>query len=258
MTALSLDQIIPLLQELDTHPIYTSVRSPQDLCIFMSHHVYAVWDYMSLVKYLQNRIAPVRFPWMPEGEPALRHFINQLVLREESDQSTGRHGEPIYRSHFELYLDAMREVGANADIPHEFLSKVRTDGIEQALESDLLPEPSRRFSQTTFCIIDEDRPHLAAAALALGRERIIPSMFQSFLRNMAIDAGQAPLFHLYLQRHIHLDETLHTGLPLRLLEVLCADDPARLEQAEAAAEESICARLRFWDGIHEAIQHADA
>jgi len=256
MTALSLDHIAPLQDELENHSVYSDLQSLDDLQVFMSHHVYSVWDFMSLIKYLQRHIAPIQVPWLPQGNPALRYFINQLVLEEESDQAPGADGEPVYGSHFEQYLDAMEEIGADTAKPRRFLELVRGQGVEKALESDLVPEPSRRFSQTTFCIINEDRPYLAAAALAVGRERIIPAMFRQFLAHGGIDETQAPSFHHYLNRHIHLDEDFHGPLSMRLLEALCEDDPQRLESAEAAAEEAICARIRFWDGVHEAIKSA--
>jgi hypothetical protein len=256
MTTLSLDHINPLQRELEDHPIYRDLRSLADLRLFMAHHVHAVWDFMSLVKYLQGRVAPVEVPWLPRGDPALRHFINQLVLEEESDQAPGPDGQPVFASHFELYLSAMAEVGADPDTPRRFLEQVRTHGVEAALESDLVPEPARLFCETTFCILKEDQPHLAAAALAAGRERIIPAMFRRFLKGAGIDENQAPTFHHYLNRHVHLDEDFHGPLSLRLLEALCLDDPQRLEGAEAAAEEAICARIRFWDGVHEAIKAA--
>jgi len=256
MTALNLEHITPLQDELEKHPVYSDLQSLDDLRLFMSHHIYSVWDFMSLVKYLQGRVAPAQVPWLPQGNPALRYFINQLVLEEESDQATGPDGQPVYASHFEHYLSSMAEIGADNEKPQRFLQLVQEQGVENALESDLVPEPSRRFSQTTFCIINEDQPHLAAAALAMGRERVIPAMFRNFLEHTGISEQQAPAFHYYLNRHIHLDEDFHAPLSMGLLEELCAGDPQRLEAAEAAAEEAICARIRFWDGVHEAIKAA--
>ena len=128
------------------------------------------------------------------------------------------------------------------------------DGAMAALESVLVPEPSRRFCETTFCLIEEDKPHLAAAALALGRETVIPRMFERLLERMEIGADQAPAFHHYLKQHIFPEEDFHCRLSMCLLEAMCGDDPVKLEEAEAAAEEAICARIRFWDGVHEAIK----
>ncbi len=148
----------------------------------------------------------------------------------------------------------MEEIGADGSLPGRFLELVAEQGIDQALYSDLVPLPARYFTETTFCFIREDRPHLVAAALAVGRERLIPGMFRQFLGRMGIAAQEAPTFHDYLSRHIHLEEELHGPLSMRLLDTLCGEDPQRIEEAEAAAEEAICARIRFWDGVLDAIE----
>jgi hypothetical protein len=254
MTALNLEHILPLQEELDNHPVYGDLHSLADLRVFMSQHIFSVWDFMSLVKYLQNRIAPIQVPWSPRGDPALRYFINQLVLEEESDQVPGPDGKMIYGSHFELYMNAMAEIGADTQLPQRFLETVQNTGARDALESALVPEPARRFSETTFCLIDEDKPHMVAAALALGREHVIPGMFRRFLENMEIGEDLAPGFHYYLKRHIDLDQGIHGPLSMQMLETLCDGDALALQEAEAAAEEAICARIRFWDGVHEAIK----
>lgn len=254
MAEINLEPIRPLQDELARHPIYESLRSVEDLRIFMQHHVFSVWDFMSLIKYLQRQIAPAQVPWMPQGDPAVRYFINQLVLEEESDAAPGPGGAPAYGSHFELYCRAMEEIGADTQRPLRFLALVRERGIDAALYDDMVPLPARYFSETTFGFIREDKPHEVAAALALGREQVIPEMFRGFLREMHVSETQAPTFHYYLKRHVHLDEDFHGPLSLQLLDFLCGGDPKKIEEAETAAEEAVCARIRFWDGVLEVIQ----
>jgi hypothetical protein len=254
MRALSLEHLRPLRETLNDHPIYGAIRDRQDLQVFMEHHVFSVWDFMSLIKSLQQHIAPTEIPWRPTGDPSLRYFINQLVLEEESDAAEGPDGSLTYGSHFELYCRAMEEIGADAGRPLRFLDRVAADGIDAALYSDEVPLPARYFSETTFCFIRENKPHLVAAALAVGREGVIPDMFRRFLERMGIHAAEAPAFSQYLKRHIHLDEDFHGPLSLKLLSALCGDDTGRIEEAETAAEEAICARIRFWDGVLEAIE----
>lgn len=258
MASLNLDHIRPLQEQLNRHPIYGAIERIEDLRVFMSHHVFSVWDFMSLIKYLQGRIAPVQVPWMPHGDASVRYFINQLVLEEESDTAPLPGGGIEYASHFELYCRAMTEIGADGDMPRRFLALVAEQGVDEALYSPMVPLPSRYFTETTFCFILEDKPHLVASALALGREKLIPAMFRQFLDQMQITEARAPIFHYYLNRHIHLDEDFHGPLSIKLLEQLCDDDPARVDEAETAAEEAICARIRFWDGVLEAIQTARA
>lgn len=258
MASLNLEHLHPLRERLDQHPIYGAIKDIEDLRIFMRHHVFSVWDFMSLIKYLQQQIAPVGVPWVPQGDAALRHFINQLALEEESDSAPSPDGNPRYASHFELYCDAMNEVGADGEAPRRFLQQVAAIGIDQALYAPEVPLPARYFSETTFAFIREDKPHEVAAALALGRETLIPPMFRLFIERMGIDETRAPTFHYYLGRHIHLDEDFHGPLSMQLLEMLCGDDPTRIEEAETAAEEAICARIRFWDGVLEALTACNA
>jgi hypothetical protein len=257
LAKLSLDHLKPLRERLDAHPIYASLRSLDDLRVFMSHHLFSVWDFMSLVKYMQRYLAPAQVPWMPGGDTALKRFINQLVLEEESDLAPGGE-EAGYASHFELYARALTEIGGDGGLADRFIARVREQGLDAALYSDLVPLPARYFVETTFAVINEDKPHEVAAALALGREQVIPDMFRRFIAQSGLTIDQAPSFHYYLERHIHLDGELHGPLSLRMLDQICAGDPSRIEEAETAAEEAICARLRFWDGVLDAIERERA
>jgi hypothetical protein len=254
MTMFDMERVRQLQHELAEHPIYESLQTLADLQVFMTHHVFSVWDFMSLTKYLQQQLTPIEIPWIPSRDPELRYFINQLILDEESDQRTDKDGRPVYASHFECYCDAMTEIGADGKMPAKFIDMVRKDGVDAALYSDLVPLPARYFCETTFALIREDKPHQVAAAFALGREQIVPEMFRRFLREMRITETQAPTFSYYLERHIEIDQDFHGPLALRLLEKLCGDDPEKIEEAETAAEESICARIRFWDGVLDAIK----
>lgn len=253
MPELNLESVKPLLDKLNAHPIYQSLRSREDLQVFMSHHIYSVWDFMSLVKYLQSVIAPTQVPWQPLGDAEVRYFINQLVLEEESDCiEVG--GKPVYGSHFEHYCRAMDEIGADGAAARRFSERVAEVGIDKALYDDEVPLAARYFSETTFGLIRENKPHIAAAALAFGREKVIPGMFRRFIAEIGLSPDQAPSFHVYLNRHVHLDEDFHGPLSERLLLSLCGDDETRISEAETAIEEAICARIRFWDGVHEAIE----
>jgi len=238
-------------QQLESHPVYEAVNTLEDLQVFMQHHVYSVWDFMSLIKYLQNVIAPATYPWVPRGDGDVRRFINELVLEEESDQAFG---SEHFSSHFELYHTAMREIGADTGPSSTFVQTVAENGIEAGLELPQVPQPSAIFTGQTFAFIQSGRPHEVAAALALGREHIIPCMFRSILQKIQVTDHQAPIFHYYLNRHIHLDEDFHAPLSLRLLNSLCDGDEEKQQQAVAAAQRAVEARLTFWDGVLLALQ----
>ena len=247
---ISSEAIAGFNDRLNAHPVYAAVGTIEDLRVFMQHHVYSVWDFMSLIKYLQSLVAPANWPWVPGEDPLVQRFINELVLEEESDETEGGEG---FSSHFELYLRAMEEIGADTQSVRGFVATVAEQGIEAALALDSVPEPSRRFTATTFDFLRENRAHEVAAALALGREHIIPGMFRSILARIGVTDTQAPIFHFYLNRHIHLDEDFHAPLSLRLLDRLCDGDPARIDQAQSAAARAVTARLAFWDGVAMAL-----
>lgn len=237
-----------LQDKLANHPIYSALETLDDLRVFMAHHVHSVWDFMSLIKYLQHAVAPASWPWTPGPDAEVQRFINELVLEEETDQNAP--GQPSeFSSHFMLYISAMREVGADAGRMLGFVDKVAAEGIQPALASGLAPAPAAAFNRTTFGFIESGKAHNVAAALALGREHMIPAMFRAFLARMAISEQQAPIFHFYLKRHIHLDEDFHAPLSLRLLEALCGDDSVKLDEAKQAAIQAVDARIAFWDAV---------
>lgn len=253
-TVFPLHNITPLREQLAQHPVYRTVTGLDSLKVFMSHHVFSVWDFMSLLKQLQNHLAPAGVPWAPGGRPLLERFINEIVLEEESDTGLpDAHGKPTYLSHFEMYCQAMEEVGVDAVPVRDFAREAHAKGFHAAKGRHALPPPAVDFMTTTFGFIESGQIHQVAAAFALGREHIIPTMFRSLLHDMHITSAQAPVFHYYLERHIHLDQDHHGPLSMTLLESLCGGDAAKLAEAEQAAITAIQARLRFWDGVAEAI-----
>jgi len=256
MSSFPLEKIKLLRKELAMHPVYAAVQNMDDLALFMQHHIYSVWDFMSLVKYLQNQLAPARTPWLPNGDAQVQRFINDIVLEEESDEGIPlEDGTPTYTSHFNLYATAMEEVkpGSNKAIK-DFVDKVTSDSLEEAFNTIEMPLPAKEFMKTTFGFIDSDKPHVIGAAFALGREHIIPEMFRALLDKMNIPREKAEVFHYYLDRHIELDGDHHGPMSLRMLELLCEDDEAKIAEAEEAAVHAIEARIKFWDGVLLAIE----
>jgi len=257
MANFPLEEVKRLRKELATHPVYAEVQNLHDLTIFMQHHVYSVWDFMSLVKYLQHQTAPATTPWLPHGDAQVQRFINDIVLEEESDEGLPlEDGTPTYTSHFNLYALAMEEVRKeSSDLIREFVDKVATDSLESALQSIQIPSAAKEFMKTTFSFIHSDKPHVIAAAFALGREHIIPEMFRALLDKMNICREDAEVFHYYLDRHIELDGDHHGPMSLRMLDLLCQGDEVKINEAEEAAINAIKARIKFWDDVLLAIQN---
>jgi hypothetical protein len=256
LTTFPLENVKKLRKEFSSHPVYASVADMDDLSVFMQHHIYSVWDFMSLVKYLQNEIAPAQTPWTPLGDPQVQRFINDIVLEEETDEGIPlEDGTPTYTSHFSLYAQAMEEVRDQSSKPAlEFVSKVASSSLEKARQTTNIPIAAEEFMDTTFDFIKSDKPHVVAAAFALGREHIIPEMFRALLDKMNISRKDAGVFHYYLDRHIELDGDFHGPMSMRMLELLCAGDETKIAEAEQAALSAIKARIKFWDGVLLAIK----
>jgi hypothetical protein len=202
---------------------------------------------MSLLKSLQRDLTCVQVPWLPSSNPQTRRLINQIVLEEESDLDPG--GQPT--SHFELYLQAMAECGANTQ-PIRRLVNAVSDGrsLEGALDAAQVPDSVRQFVTTTFDIIGTGKPHVVAAAFTFGREDVIPDMFRQLVRELgARFPGQLDTFIYYLDRHIQLDEETHAPLAQHMVCELCDDDPARWQDCQEVAIRCMEARMALWDGV---------
>ncbi len=242
------DRIAPLRQQLTDHPLYSRIRTVEDLHVFMESHVFAVWDFMSLLKSLQDVLTSVRVPWVASEYPTSRRFINAIVLDEESDLFDGR-----TVSHFELYVEAMQDCGADAQpvlaLQRELVSNPRVS-IDEALVMVGVPDSARAFVASTFAIINQGQPHSIAAVFTFGREDIIPAIFSALVRKLDRRlSGKLSKFAWYLERHIELDGDDHGPQALRMLEELCGGDAVRWSQAAAAAESALRARVALWDGI---------
>lgn len=246
------DTLKPSLEAVESHPLFGAVQTEAQLRTFMEHHVFPVWDFMSLLKFLQAELAPATWPWMPRplAQGDLVRLINDIVTGEESDKLPKSHrSESTHASHFDLYLMAMREVGADTAPITGFLEIVRTQGLDAALEAPMVPEPSRAFMRDTFALLREGKAHCVAASFSFGRENVIPGMFNSLLAKLCIGEDRAPIFHYYLKRHAELDGDEHGPAALRLVATLCGEDPARLAEAVEAAKAALASRARLWDRV---------
>jgi hypothetical protein len=250
---MNFDSLTPLKHKLENHPIFSRINSIDELVVFMEHHVFAVWDFMSLLKKLQKDLVPNGSPWIPNPNGNLVRFINEIVMEEESDQAFGMGNEITYTSHYQIYLDAMTEVGASTNVITEFVEEVAGKGIHAALDSSKIPEPSLKFMKHTFDLIERGKSHEIASSFAIGRESIVPLMFQRILDQSKLGTHEVPVFRYYLQRHAELDGDHHGPMALKLLENMSAGDPEIENEIVQQAETSIEQRISFWDGVHAAL-----
>jgi hypothetical protein len=244
-------QLQPARQRMVDHTLYRRIQSLDDLRVFMAHHVFAVWDFMSLLKALQRDLTCTTLPWVPIGNPATRRLINEIVLEEETDVDP----EGQATSHFELYLRAMREAGADT-APAERLLAALAEGasVPAALAAAQAPATVQEFVKQTFAVIGAGQPHAVAAAFTFGREDVIPDMFRHLVADLGQRfPGQLDTFIYYLNRHIELDEDHHAPLAHQMVRDLCGTDPQRWQQAAEVAQQGMVARVAFWDGIQAAL-----
>ena len=238
------------------HPLYGSIQSLGDLRVFMGYHVFAVWDFMSLLKALQADLTCTTLPWVPVGNPRTRRLINEIVLEEETDVDP--EGQPT--SHFELYLRAMREAGADTAPAERLLAALAAgESVPVALAAAQAPASVQAFVRHTFEVIASGQTHAVAAAFTFGREDVIPDMFRNLVADLGQRfPGQLDTFIYYLNRHIELDEDHHAPLAHQMVRDLCGTDPRRWHQATAVAAQGMAARVALWDGIQAALTPAPA
>ncbi len=232
--------------QLVNHPIYQRMSSLQDIHIFMESHVFAVWDFMSLLKSLQRELTGMSHPWKPVGSPTTRFFINEIVLGEESDVDP----KGGYISHFELYLRAMEECGANTQVIRLFIQCIEQGlSVPEALNQSNAPKEAQQFVLATMQQIETKSIHERAALFTYGREDLIPGMFISMVEKLQNSGANLETFIYYLKRHIELDGDHHGQLSELMTTELVQDDPIKKQQVEEIIEWGYQQRLNLWSGI---------
>jgi hypothetical protein len=243
------ERITPARDRVVSHPLYPALDNHHAITTFMEHHVFAVWDFMSLLKSLQRQLTCVELPWVPTGPTSSRRLINDIVLVEESDELQGG-----FISHFELYLNGMTQAGADRTAIDAFLSQLGggTD-VSKALVEAGVAAPSAGFVNTTWQFIAVASVHSQAAAFAFGREDLIPDMFEQVVKVNANQGGQLDTFVDYLARHIEVDGEQHTPMAMQMLADLNGDDEAKWDECAETVNSALGARIKLWDGILAAI-----
>lgn len=234
------------------HPLYEHMQKLEALQTFSEYHVYAVWDFMSLLKALQRNLTCVALPWLPVGSADTRFLINEIVVGEESD--VDRHGTRT--SHFEMYLNAMEKMGANTSGIHAFIAALRAgEALETAFDRAKTPDAARRFVRFTFDLLAENKASNLAAVFTFGREDLIPDMFHAMVQELSKQhPEQLADFTYYLERHIEVDGGHHSHLALEMTAACCGKEALVWEEASAKVVAALACRRALWDGVLTALE----
>ena len=244
-------EIESLRQELKSHRLYEQLETIEDIKIFTQDHVFAVWDFMSLLKALQIELTCVSIPWVPRKKGKLTQFINEIALAEESDVDLS--GES--KSHFEMYLDAMGRMGSDTQKIEIFMSKIiQNTPVSEALDFAEVPDAVKNFVKVTFDTIYSNDAHKIASAFTFGREDLIPDMFIEIIQQTH-EQESFKDFLYYLNRHVELDGDSHGPLSLEMIVELCGDDQQKWSEVLATAKASLEVRISLWDYIADTISN---
>lgn len=246
------NEISELRNQLISHPLYAEVKSIESIRLFMESHVFAVWDFMSLLKALQIGLTNITLPWTPNGNPVSRRLINEIVLGEESDLNELQ--EP--KSHFEMYLDAMIQLGANTSQIENFIESIKgSKSVLESLESVEINQETKDFVLFTFDVIETQKLHIIAAVFTFGREDLIPDMFIEIVKNIGKNSTvELTKLIYYLERHIEVDGGEHGPMALSMIHELCKNDLEKWNEAIHYSKKALECRIKLWNGIHSKIK----
>ncbi|WP_144891232.1 DUF3050 domain-containing protein [Flavobacterium tiangeerense] len=237
-------------EQLLQHTLYNKVRTIEDLQCFLENHVYAVWDFMSLLKALQSKLTCTATPWFATPNPETRYLINEIVLAEESDLTL----DGKRSSHYEMYIEAMEACQADTNGIKGFLQEVDSlKNIFVAIKTSNLHPNIKAFLDFTFRVIEEGKSHEIAAAFTFGREDLIPSMFTEILKNFQANFPETDLSKLiyYFERHIELDADEHGPMAMKMITELCGTDEQKWSDVEEVSKMALEKRIGLWDAIEE-------
>jgi len=247
------DKINGQREKLLKHKLYSNIETIKDLRVFTENHVYAVWDFMSLLKALQIKLTCTKTPWVPNSNSQTAYLINEIVLAEETDiNQAGKR-----KSHYELYLDAMVDIGAEIEFPTKTIDKIASSqNIFMSIDKLQIHENIKEFLKFTFSVIKEGKPHKIAAIFTFGRENLIPNMFNEILREFEKNVTEGDISKLiyYFERHIELDEDEHGPMALEMVSMLAENDHEKWKEIEEISIEALEKRILLWDAINEQIE----
>ena len=241
------DSLNPTRNKLISHPLYHALDTKEKITLFMENHVFAVWDFMSLIKALQKNLTCTSVPWTPNPNNFSGKLVNEIVLAEESD--IDMNDNP--KSHFELYIESMENLGADTNLIKNFIREINSSqSYYESVKKFNIPSVVKEFMDFTFDIIKTNKNHVIASVFTFGREDLIPDMFIEIVKKLSSENNiKADLLIYYLERHIELDADEHGPMALKMINNLCGSDPIKWKEATIASEKALKMRIKLWDYV---------
>ena len=230
----------PLKSKLKNHNLYKIINTPEDLKIFCESHVFAVWDFMSLLKKPQNELTSINIPWMPSNNSEVSKLINEIVAGEETDENQ----DGSATSHYEMYINAIKDIDVDTNLISNQISSLNDiNTIIDDINYNINLE-----------IINDDKIHEIASVFTFGREDLIPDMFIPLLEKInSSDKTRIDKLIYYFKRHIEIDGDMHGPMAMKMLSFLCGDDKVKIDESIKASEDALRVRIALWDGIEKKI-----
>jgi len=159
------------------------------------------------------------------------------------------------KSHFELYLDAMNQCGADTSKIEIFISELdKSVDFNTSFIKSQTPKEAIDFVNFTFKIINSNKSYLQSAIFTFGREDLIPGMFISIINEIHKNfPTEISIFKYYIERHIEVDGDHHSQLALQMTANLCGNNEQFWKEAEEAVIQSLKRRIELWDGVYNQI-----
>ena len=241
------DSLNPTRNKLISHQLYHALDTKEKITLFMENHVFAVWDLMSLIKALQKNLTCTSVPWTPNQNNFSGKLVNEIVLAEESDIDMNNNP----KSHFELYLESMENLGANTNLIKKFIKEINSSqSYYESVKKFNIPSVVKEFMDFTFDIIKTNKNHVIASVFTFGREDLIPDMFIEIVKKLSSEKNiKTDLLIYYLERHIELDADEHGPMALKMINNLCGSDPIKWEEATISSEKALKMRIKLLDYV---------
>lgn len=234
------------------HILFSNIKTIDDLRYFMKYHVFAVWDFMSLAKRLQQHFTCVTIPWTPKDNNKAARAMNDIILGEETDVNI----DGSHASHYEMYLHAMKDVQADPKqvlaMVKEFEQKPGTTHFKEIVAKQDIPNYVKEFVTHNLNTAINGSIDEVLGSFFYGREDAIPEMFSNLLKEWGLKEEDYPKFVYYLVRHIELDGDSHGPAVNGIISNL-KDNPEKYEALLKSAIAAVKHRIKLWDGIYKDI-----